>query len=267
MFDAILSFLGGERANESRENTAREANAFSAQQYATRYQTAVQDISAAGLNPMLAYSQGAGSAPTGQQAQGLENSVSTAVEANNRATQRNLASAQIENVGADTAVKRAQADLLASQKLATDADERLKTASANEATVRMSSQINVGNPTQKALAASYWSQVAVNKANLPKIASEIASNGAYASQARAAAFKAIQEGRITQTDYQRALNAQAFEKSSAGKAKPFTDYGLNSASKAADIIKPVVSSRVPPSSTTTRTSPWGNSSSTTTYKR
>jgi hypothetical protein len=244
VLDAVLGFIGAERANESREDIARDANAFSAQQYANRYQTTVKDMQAAGLNPMLAYSQGAGSAPTGQQAQGIENSVATATEAHNRATQRSLASAQVSlvgaqtsNVQADTAVKQKQAALIDAQTRDVASAERLKDTSANEATVRMASQLNYGNPTQKALAASYWSQISVNQANLPKIASEIVANGAYASQARAAAFKAIQEGRITQADYQRALNAKNFEESAAGRAKPFTEYGLNSAQRAADIIK------------------------------
>lgn len=236
--DSVLSFIGAERANASREQIAADANAFSAQQYANRYQTTVKDMQAAGLNPMLAYSQGAGSAPTGQQAQGIENSVATAVEAHNRATQRTLAQAQVANVSADTEVKQKQAALIEAQTQDVKSAERLKDTSANEATVRMFSQSNYGNPTQKALAASYWSQISVNQANLPKIASEIVANGAYASQARAAAFKAIQEGRITQADYQRALNAKNFEESAAGRAKPFTDYGLNSAQRAADIIKP-----------------------------
>jgi len=56
---------------------ADSSNAWSAAQYASRYQTTIKDLNAAGLNPMLAYSQGAGSAPTAQAVQ-FQNPVSSA---------------------------------------------------------------------------------------------------------------------------------------------------------------------------------------------
>ena len=56
---------GGMDANQANADAAASAQSFSAQQYATRYQTTVADMEAAGLSPMLAYSQGAGSPPTG----------------------------------------------------------------------------------------------------------------------------------------------------------------------------------------------------------
>ena len=74
-----LSLIGGMMGNDARAAQAREANAFSAQQFATRYQTTVKDMEAAGLNPMLAYSQGGGSPPSGQQAQ-MQDVVTPAVQ-------------------------------------------------------------------------------------------------------------------------------------------------------------------------------------------
>ncbi len=59
----LFSLLGGERRNDAQAEQAAAANAFSAQQFATRYQTTVKDMEAAGLNPMLAYSQGGGVSP------------------------------------------------------------------------------------------------------------------------------------------------------------------------------------------------------------
>lgn len=50
--------------NRQAEKRQHEAQDFSAQQFATRYQTTVKDIKAAGLNPMLAYQQGGGSPPS-----------------------------------------------------------------------------------------------------------------------------------------------------------------------------------------------------------
>lgn len=109
---AALGFLGGERRNAAQAEQASSANAFSAQQFATRYQTTVQDMQAAGLNPMLAYSQGGGSPPTGQQAQ-MSDSLTPAVQAGTSAYLASLSGrkldAEIKNIQADTEQKEASA--------------------------------------------------------------------------------------------------------------------------------------------------------------
>lgn len=259
-----LGYLGSQSTNDTQMAIAQQANAFSAQQFANRYQTTVKDMEAAGLSPMLAYGQGGGSPPTGQQAQ-VQNPMASAIQAYHQSAerkvmeseirQRNAASSDLE---ASAKLKEEQAKLAAQQTIESRSKERQADVSANEATLRQFSQSTVTNPTQKALAASYWSQVDVNKANLPKIASEIVSNGAFAAQARAQAFKAIQEGKITQQDYQRAVNEADFERSAVGKSKRYIDYGINSAGKIKDLL--------PSKSTTVRETPWGNSKSTT-YSR
>lgn len=81
MVPAALSYLGGRERNQSAERQADMANNFSQQQFATRYQTTTQDMMAAGLNPMLAYQQGGGAPPTGQQAQVPSNPMGEAASA------------------------------------------------------------------------------------------------------------------------------------------------------------------------------------------
>lgn len=219
---AVINFIGSERANDSREDIANKANQFSAQQYATRYQTTVKDLTAAGLNPMLAYSQGAGSAPSGQQAQGIENTVSSATDAYHKSSQRDLMAAQVQNVHADTGLKEAQAIAAKAQADASESASRNSTAAANEATVRMVSQQNYDNPVKKSLAASYWSQIQVNKATLPRIASEIVRNGADAALASARVKQAVAQGEIAQADVQRALNDERYERSTGGTIRQAT---------------------------------------------
>jgi len=118
LVSGALSLLGGERRNSAQAAQAESANAFSAQQFATRYQTTVKDMAAAGLNPMLAYSQGGGSPPSGQQAQ-MSDTMTPAVESFSRSrqvgVQEKIANAQVANVEADTENKKAQADLIAGQ--------------------------------------------------------------------------------------------------------------------------------------------------------
>jgi hypothetical protein len=76
LIGGALGFLGQQQTNQKNWDIANAANAASAQQAAnqmdfqermrkTQYQTAVEDMKAAGLNPMLAYTQGGAGTPTG----------------------------------------------------------------------------------------------------------------------------------------------------------------------------------------------------------
>lgn len=136
LIGGVASLLGGERRNAAQADQAAAANAFSAQQFATRYQTTVKDMEAAGLNPMLAYSQGGGSPPSGQQAQ-MQDTVSPAVETFNRtrstAAQNAVQNAQVDNIKADTENKEAMASNIRADTMLKVAQENLTGASADQA--------------------------------------------------------------------------------------------------------------------------------------
>lgn len=108
-----------------------DAQDFSAQQFATRYQTTVKDMAAAGLNPMLAYSSVGASAPSSSAASAgnsfssgyaayqqnkLAQEVTTAQVAKME-SEKALVDEQKENLALDTAIKakyglsRAEAEL------------------------------------------------------------------------------------------------------------------------------------------------------------
>lgn len=74
-----LNYFGTQSTNDANAARADASNAWSAQQYGSRYQTMTKDLEAAGLNPMLAYSQSPGSAPTAQQVT-FQNPVSAATQ-------------------------------------------------------------------------------------------------------------------------------------------------------------------------------------------
>lgn len=76
---AAIGFAGGLLTNKMATDRADSSNEWSAGQFASRYQTTVKDLQSAGLNPMLAYSQGGGSPPTAQQVQ-FQNPVSSAAD-------------------------------------------------------------------------------------------------------------------------------------------------------------------------------------------
>lgn len=93
MSATALALLGGAGKaattwyqNRQAAKQQHEAQDFSAQQYATRYQTQVKDMKKAGLNPMLAAGASPGSAPTGQAAPVQEMPVREAIQDTTTAT-------------------------------------------------------------------------------------------------------------------------------------------------------------------------------------
>lgn len=127
---SLIGGLMGERGQE-------EANANSAEQAEinrqwqermsnTAYQRAVADMKAAGLNPMLAYSQGGASTPAG--AMSVYKNEKAELARNFAAVPQNAAAlAQVDNIQASAEKSRAEADLATAQ--AAEARERTPTYS------------------------------------------------------------------------------------------------------------------------------------------
>lgn len=107
LIGTVGSLIGGTNANNLNRELAAQANAFNAAQTdkqmdfqrdmrATQYQTAVSDMKAAGLSPMLAYSQGGAGNVSGSSASAvnpprMENVVGNAVNTALTAAQTNAA--------------------------------------------------------------------------------------------------------------------------------------------------------------------------------
>lgn len=121
LIGAGLGYLGGSQSNEAALDRQNSANAFSAHQFATRYQTTVADLKAAGLNPMLAYTQGGGSPPSSAQPAPVTNSLRDAADVGTRAytaaRSAELHGAQTENTQADTIRIRADRFLKEAQTM------------------------------------------------------------------------------------------------------------------------------------------------------
>lgn len=86
------------QANKAMKKENREARAYTTAMSNTAYQRAIADMKAAGLNPMLAYSQGGASTPQGEAAPINKMEIGSAMQ---RAS-------QMANVNANTALQQAQ---------------------------------------------------------------------------------------------------------------------------------------------------------------
>jgi hypothetical protein len=96
-----------QQAQVSRDWQERMAN--------TQYQRTVQDLNAAGLSPMLAYSKGASSLPSGATATGGGAAVSNIAGGVQRSTERELMNQQIETAKSQELVNVASAGKIAAE--------------------------------------------------------------------------------------------------------------------------------------------------------
>jgi len=100
----IGSLVGADMTNQAAADRQASANEFSAQQFATRYQTTVKDLEAAGLNPMLAYGA-TPSPPSSTTPAPVQNALGSAVESYQKS----------KATSAQTALQKEQEDVAKSQ--------------------------------------------------------------------------------------------------------------------------------------------------------
>lgn len=115
-----FSALGASQQNKANKAAAAEANRFTADQFARRYQITMADMRKAGLNPLLAYQQGGGSPSAGQQYSAVNVGSAGAQGAVSGANSALAYKSTIANVGATEAQTAHSAESARKLKLEND---------------------------------------------------------------------------------------------------------------------------------------------------
>lgn len=197
----------------------------------TSYQRAVSDLKKAGLNPMLAYSQGGAGTPNVGM---LGSSAASAGAASGPSASGPAASAASRRFPSETAVSAVQARSIASQIENVDADTENKQATAGQ--IRAQTKLlEAQEPNVREDTSLKNEQTHVARQQARKLYDEIDLIQTQIQQGTASAAQVRMLTQILSHDLPRAIAESDFYKSGVGENSPFTKQLIDIA-KAAKFI-------------------------------
>lgn len=234
---SALGYYGQQSTNQANIDIAQQSSAASAEQAQkqmdfqermsnTSYQRGVKDMEAAGLNPMLAYSQGGATTPSGAQGQVFNPTIGNKWAA---AMQNASQAAVIQNTQADTEVKHAQAEKTKQETLTSGASAGQMKAHTDQIRQQMQKFEDEWDLLKKQARKTYYEgEGAKYEAGIKSSADQEAQRQQQARTAtmRAEAQKLQAQAELYGLDIPRGLAEAAYWRSNYGKASPYIDSGV-----------------------------------------